>query len=112
MKTSKSNKETKKSKAPKTAKGNKPSKALNKQTKTSKKQPFDFWHRPALITRNDFKFKSLSCWSFNISVGCSHACRFCYVPSTSTNRQATPLKQYGVKDPDTDWGDYSLLRPW
>lgn len=76
------------------------------------KEPFDNWHLPATITVNNFKYKSLSNWAFNISVGCSHACRFCYVPSAATNKQAPELKQYQISNPDEQWGDYSLLRPW
>lgn len=45
-------------------------------------------------------------------MGCSHACRFCYVPDTSANWQAEELRKYGVEDPDEEWGSYSLLRPW
>ena len=81
------------------------------QTKL-KRSPVDFWHAPAVIAENNFIYKSLSNWAFNIAVGCSHACRFCYVPSTSTIKQAPRLAQYGVKDPDAEWGDYLLLRPW
>jgi DNA repair photolyase len=75
-------------------------------------EPVDFWKSPAVISPNNFKYKSLSNWAFNISVGCRHACRFCYVPSTATNKQAPELKKYQVKDPDEQWGEYSLLRPW
>jgi DNA repair photolyase len=71
-----------------------------------------FWDLPAVITANNFVYKSLSDWAFNVAVGCSHACRFCYVPSASTIKQAPRLKKYGVKDPDEEWGDYVLLRPW
>jgi len=77
-----------------------------------RKEPIDFWHQPASITVNNFKYKSLSNWAFNISVGCSRACRFCYVPSTATNKQAPELKKYQINDPDEQWGEYSLLRPW
>lgn len=35
----------------------------------SRKEPFDFWHQPAIITVNNFKYKSLSNWAFNTSVG-------------------------------------------
>ena len=49
-------------------------------------------------------YKSLSNWAFNIAVGCSHACRFCYVPSAATIKQGPKLVEYGVKDPDADWG--------
>src|ERR1035441_10266520 len=71
-----------------------------------------FWHAPAVIAENNFIYKSLSNWAFNVAVGCSHACRFCYVPSVATIKQAAKLAEYGVKDPDAEWGDYVLLRPW
>src|SRR5262249_8503571 len=70
------------------------------------------WFAPALIQPNNFVYKSLSCWSFNIAIGCSHACRFCYVPSAATIKQGQNLARYGVKDPDLEWGQYVLLRPW
>ena len=70
------------------------------------------WHAPAVIAENNFIYKSLSNWAFNVAVGCSHACRFCYVPSVATIKQAAKLAEYGVKDPDAEWGDYVLLRPW
>lgn len=70
------------------------------------------WTSPAVIAENNFVYKSLSNWSFNVAVGCSHACRFCYVPSAATIKQGPKLAEYGVKDPDLEWGDYVLLRPW
>jgi DNA repair photolyase len=82
--------------------------------RTSKRlgTPVDFWQVPAVIAENHFVYKSLSNWAFNIAVGCSHACRFCYVPSAATIKQAPKLAEYGVKDPDAEWGNYVLLRPW
>src|SRR5512141_2311611 len=73
-----------------------------------KKSPVDFWHAPAVIAENNFIYKSLSNWAFNVAVGCSHACRFCYVPSAATIKQGAKLAEYGVKDPDAEWGDYVL----
>jgi len=70
------------------------------------------WSSPAVIAPNNFVYKSLSNWALNVAVGCSHACRFCYVPSASTIKQGPKLAEYGVKDPDAEWGDYVLLRPW
>jgi len=70
------------------------------------------WSSPAVIAPNNFIYKSLSNWSFNVAVGCSHSCRFCYVPSAATIKQGPKLAEYGVKDPDAEWGDYVLLRPW
>ena len=76
--------------------------------------PFDFWpkNNPAVIAKNNFKYKSLSNWACNFSVGCSHACRFCYVPSVSTIKKSPELAEFGVIDPDKEWGNYSLLRHW
>src|SRR6266516_2764526 len=79
---------------------------------SAKKSPVDFWHAPAVIAENHFVYKSLSNWAFNVAVGCSHACRFCYVPSAATIKQGPKLDEYGVEDPDAEWGDYVLLRPW
>lgn len=76
------------------------------------KEPVDFWHAPAVIAENHFVYKSLSNWAFNVAIGCSHACRFCYVPSAATIKQGPKLAEYGIKDPDAEWGDYVLLRPW
>ena len=70
------------------------------------------WFAPAVIQPNNFVYKSLSSWSFNIAIGCSHACRFCYVPSAATIKQGQNLARYGVNDPDLEWGQYVLLRPW
>src|SRR5512134_1777648 len=70
------------------------------------------WSSPAIIAPNNFVYKSLSNWAFNVAVGCSHACRFCYVPSAATIKQGPKLAEYGVTDPDAEWGDYVLLRPW
>lgn len=72
----------------------------------------DVWNRPATIERNRFVHKSLSCWSYNIAVGCNHACRFCYVPDASTNKLAGKLAPLGVSDPDAQWGDYVFVRDW
>jgi DNA repair photolyase len=72
----------------------------------------EFWKFPALIQPNNFKYKSLSCWSFNTTVGCTHGCRFCYVPATTANKQADKLQALGVDDPDEQWGKYVFVREW
>lgn len=76
----------------------------------------------ATIEENNFKYKSLSSWSYNIAVGCPHGCKFCFVPDTqhtapgkekeNTGPLATTLREYGVLDADAEWGKYTLLRPW
>jgi hypothetical protein len=73
----------------------------------------------AEIEVNHFKFKSLSCWSYNTAVGCLHGCRFCYVPASqhtqpgkgkeNTGPLASALREFGILDPDADWGHYALF---
>lgn len=70
------------------------------------------WKNGVTINRNNFKYKSLSCFSINPFVGCQHACRFCYVPSVSAIKLKAPLAEFGVKDPDGEWGEYAFLRIW
>ena len=67
---------------------------------------------PATIERNKFEYKSLSSWALNLSMGCSHGCRFCYVTETSVSKQKRLLRWFGVQDPVADWGSYVLVRPW
>jgi DNA repair photolyase len=79
---------------------------------TGRVVPVDFWPHAAVIAPNNFVFKSLSNWSFNIAVGCSHGCTFCYVPNVATIKQGAALAPFGVTDPDAQWGRYVLLRQW
>jgi len=72
----------------------------------------DFWKRPPTIQRNNFIYKSLSCWSYNIAVGCAHSCRFCYTPEVSTIKMTPQLAPLGVTDPDAQWGEYLFVRTW
>ena len=72
----------------------------------------DLWTHPAVISPNNFVYKSLSNWAVNVAVGCSHGCRFCYVPSTATIKQGPRLLPFGVDDPDEQWGDYLFIRTW
>ena len=74
--------------------------------------PVDFWDSPVVVAENNFIYKSLSNWAVNIAVGCSHGCRFCYVPSAATIKMGAGLARFGVKDPDAEWGQYVLLRRW
>jgi len=72
----------------------------------------NIWNHPVTVNRNNFKHKSLSCWSINPFVGCQHACRFCYVPSVSAIKLKGRLAELGVDDPDEQWGQYAFLRVW
>jgi DNA repair photolyase len=60
----------------------------------------DLWPNYTSIAENNFRYKSLSNWSLNTAIGCAHGCLFCYVPSTSVNKQTEKLKELGVTDPD------------
>jgi DNA repair photolyase len=71
-----------------------------------------YWENPVVLQRNNFVNKSLSCWSCNTSVGCTHGCLFCYVPEVAAKKQAGKLATLGVNDPDEEWGDYAFLRNW
>lgn len=75
-------------------------------------EPNALWHRPLEIMKSGFKHKGLSAWSANLSIGCSHGCRFCYVPSVSTGKQRATLEDYGVSDPKDEWGGYMIPRTW
>ena len=79
---------------------------------TGFKSLIDVWAHPVTINRNNFKYKSLSCWAINPVVGCAHSCLFCFVPSTSTNKMRPELAEYGVDDSDAQWGEYSFFRTW
>jgi DNA repair photolyase len=92
--------------------GEKVNKLIGHFAEDMSKEPVGTWFTPAVIKPNNFVYKSLSSWSYNIAVGCSHGCRFCYVPDTSTIKQSNSLAKYGVKDPDAEWGHYVLLRHW
>ncbi len=73
-------------------------------SQNSSADPVGTWFAPAVIQPNNFVYKSLSSWSYNIAVGCSHGCQFCYVPSAATIKQSHSLAKYGVRDPDLEWG--------
>lgn len=70
------------------------------------------WNKPATVERNNFKYKSLSSWSYNVAVGCQHSCKYCFVPNVSTIKLGPKLKPLGVEDPDMQWGEYVFVRPW
>lgn len=72
----------------------------------------DIWPKHAYIAPNNFRFKSLSNWSLNVAVGCTHGCLFCYVPETSAKKQVKALGILGVSDPDAQWGQYVFIREW
>lgn len=87
---------------------------------------FDTIPNPAVIAPNNFKFKSLSDWSYNIAMGCRHGCTFCYVPNTSAIKQETNLEKIpglvpqqwiderlsGQHWADYHWGAFAYVKDW
>lgn len=79
------------------------------------KDKIDIWEHPLLVARNNFIYKSLSCWSCNIGIGCEHACTFCASGDTlvqMANGLTKPLKDVvigeaiigiGISDGPTLW---------
>ena len=104
------------------------SKVTPAKTTSGSPQPlikaFDQWPLPAVIEENNFRFKSLSNWAYNISMGCVHACPFCYVPGKIERRlEHEMVKKVGKAIPsvwreagrgwaDLQWGNYVFLRQW
>lgn len=56
--------------------------------------------------------KSLCDYVINVATGCTHGCKFCYVPSTPniTARQEMLSDRVGVEDGQQEWGSYLLYR--
>jgi len=69
------------------------------------------WFAWVVVSITGFVGKSLCAFVVNVAVGCGHGCSFCYVPSTSVNKQKTRLIEFGVQDPEKEWGGYVFPRP-
>lgn len=56
--------------------------------------------------------KSLCDYVINVATGCTHGCKFCYVPSTPniTARQDMLKEEAGVENIQKEWGSYLLYR--
>jgi len=56
--------------------------------------------------------KSLCDYVINVATGCTHGCKFCYVPSTPniTARQDMLADRVDVEDGQQEWGSYLLYR--
>jgi len=68
------------------------------------------WDKSVSLSISGLDEKSLCYWALNLGVGCSHGCRFCYVPEASTIKLAPKLSTRGVQDPDSEWGNYVFVR--
>jgi len=66
----------------------------------------------AIISKSALHHKNLCNYVINVATGCSHGCKFCYVPSTPNikMRQDMLKKQADVDDGQEEWGSYLLYR--
>jgi DNA repair photolyase len=66
----------------------------------------------AIISKSALHHKNLCNYVINVATGCSHGCKFCYVPSTPNikMRQDMLKEQADVDDGQKEWGSYLLYR--
>jgi DNA repair photolyase len=66
----------------------------------------------AILSKSDLNKKYLCDYVINVATGCSHGCRFCYVPSTPNIRARPDMlnETVDVEDPQQEWGSYVLYR--
>jgi DNA repair photolyase len=78
---------------------------MNKTTTT--KDPTE-----AVLSKSSLNEKYLCDYVINVSTGCRHGCKFCYVPGTPniSTRQEMLSEEVGVDDGQEEWGDYVLYR--
>lgn len=64
------------------------------------------------LSESKLKKKALCDYVVNVADGCSHGCKFCYVPSTPGVRMdpGGKFEDAGIEDVREEWGDYSLYR--
>lgn len=64
------------------------------------------------LSESGLNEKALCDYVLNVAEGCSHGCRFCYVPSTPPYRfdPGDKLEDAGIDDPRAEWGEYVLYR--
>jgi DNA repair photolyase len=66
----------------------------------------------AILSQSQLYHKSLCDYVINVATGCSHGCKFCYVPDTPNirTRQDMLQEKTGIDDGQKDWGGYLLYR--
>ena len=65
-----------------------------------------------VLSESGLYHKSLCDYVINVATGCTHGCKFCYVPSTPNvaARQDMLSDQADVEDSQREWGSYLLYR--
>lgn len=66
----------------------------------------------AVLSTSGLRHKNLCNYVVNIATGCTHGCKFCYVPSTPNikMRQNMLEDEVGISDSQGMWGNYVLYR--
>lgn len=66
----------------------------------------------AVLSTSALHHKNLCNYVINVATGCSHGCKFCYVPSTPNIKMRGEMleNEAGVKDGQKEWGSYLLYR--
>lgn len=65
-----------------------------------------------VLSESGLYHKSLCDYVINVASGCSHGCKFCYVPSTPniSARKDMLEDRTGIDDTQKEWGNYLLYR--
>lgn len=66
----------------------------------------------AILSKSSLNEKDLCDYVINVATGCSHGCKFCYVPSTPMIRTRGDMlaEEADVEDGQQEWGEYVLYR--
>lgn len=66
----------------------------------------------AILSKSALNHKNLCNYVINVATGCSHGCKFCYVPSTPNIKTRGKMLEdrAGVEDGQKEWGSYLLYR--
>lgn len=66
----------------------------------------------AILSKSALNHKNLCNYVINVATGCSHGCKFCYVPSTPNIKTRGEMleKRVNVEDGQQEWGSYLLYR--
>lgn len=66
----------------------------------------------AVLSNSSLHHKNLCNYVINVATGCTHGCKFCYVPSTPNIKMRGKMLESnaGVSDGQQEWGSYLLYR--
>jgi DNA repair photolyase len=66
----------------------------------------------AVLSSSALHHKNLCNYVINVATGCTHGCKFCYVPSTPNIKMRGEMlsDRAGVEDGQEEWGSYLLYR--